>query len=335
MSKKYIRSLIGILFSAFFLWLALRGIQWQDAVNAFKQTRYLYIIPALVVYFLALWVRAYRWTFLMPENVSIKTKEAFPLFIIGCFANNVLPLRLGDLYRAYLLGRKKNISVSASFACIFTDKVFDALAVLTFLGMAALLLAGKLPPWEKVLLQASAVVLLSGVVGLWLVLWFRRLTDKLINYFIPIIPKKIQPRVQHIIQKFLDGLEPLKNHRLVVSAFIFSLISWSIEAVTYYILALAMGLNPPLYATPIILAVVNLAMMIPTSAGGVGTFEYFSIKTTMASIPGTAKGLAASYTILTHLSWFIPITVLGLYYYLHQNISFKDLESSANPEKGN
>jgi uncharacterized protein (TIRG00374 family) len=324
MNKKKIRILIGLGISALFLYLSLRGIQWNTAWEAVQNCKYEYVLPALIVYLIALWVRAYRWTFLLPPGVHINTPKAFPILMLGCFANNILPLRMGDLYRAYILGKKENISKSSAFASIFVDKVFDALAVLTFLGVAAWALSSRFPEWEKRLLQSASVVLLGGVVALWLLLWNREWANKTITFLTPFIPEKFRKPIIAMIHNFLDGLNTLKNHKLVVMAFIVSLVSWSIEALMYHIFATSMGVHPPLYASAIILAVVNLAMMIPASPAGVGTFEFFAIKTAMPFFP--SKGVAASYSILVHLGWFIPVSLIGLYYLWKENLSLWKME---------
>ena len=326
MKRKNGQTLVGIVISALFLYLALRGISWKDAASAFVSTNYWYLIPALLVYFLALWVRAYRWTFLMPPGVSLSTRKAFPIFILGCFANNILPLRMGDVYRAYILGKKENISRSSAFASIFVDKVFDALAVFTFLAIAAWILSSRFPSWEKHLLQFASLTLFLGVACLWAVIWNRNTANKLIAKLVPLLPTKYQDTIHHILHRFLDGLETLKNHKLVLLAFFFSIVSWLIEALFYYILAIALGANPPFYASPIVLAVVNLAMMIPASPAGVGTFEYFCVKTSLPFLG--SKSLAATYAILVHVAWFLPITVMGLYYLWKENLSLGEFQKS-------
>ncbi len=328
MNKKHIRILIGLGISGIFLYLALRGIEWNSAWEAVHDCKYEYVLPALIVYLIALWVRAYRWTFLLPPGVHLKTSRAFPIFILGCFANNILPLRMGDLYRAYILGKKENISKSSAFASIFVDKVFDALAVLTFLGIAAWALSSRFPDWEKRVLQSASVVLLGGVVALWLILWNRDWANKVIDRITPFIPGRFRTKMTKMIHNFLDGLNTLKNHQLVVTAFILSLVSWSIEALMYHILATSMGVYPPLYASAIILAVVNLAMMIPASPAGVGTFEYFAIKTALPFFP--SKSVAASYSIVVHLGWFIPISLMGIYYLWKENLSLWEMETQAS-----
>lgn len=89
----------------------------------------------------------------------------------------------------------------------------------------------------------------------------------------------------------------------------------------YYILALSLGTQLPLYASPVTLAIANLAMMIPASPAGVGTFEFFCIKTSAPFF--NPKSVAVTYAIFVHLAWFLPITLMGIYYLWHEHLSLK------------
>ncbi len=319
MKLRQIRVIIGLIISLAFLYLALRGIDWGNAILALKKARYIYVLPGLIVYLLALWVRTYRWSFLLPPGVKLSTKKLFPIYIMGCFANNILPLRMGDVYRAYILGKRENINKSSALASIFVDKVFDALAVLTFLGVAAWILSSQFPSWEKRLFQSASILLFGAVVCLWTIIWYRNLANKLINWFLSHSSEKWEKRLHLVIHGFLDGLDTLRNHKLVLLAFFFSLVSWLIEAVMYYIIAAALGTQLPLYASPVILAIVNLALMIPSSPGGIGTFEYFCRETSKPFFH--PPSVAVSYSIFVHLAWFLPIIFLGLYYMWKEHLS--------------
>jgi glycosyltransferase 2 family protein len=327
MKLRQIRVIIGLIISLIFLFLAFRGIDWGNAILALKKARYIYVLPGLLVYLLALWVRTYRWSFILPPRVKISTRKLFPLFILGSFVNNILPLRMGDVYRAYLLAKRENISKSSAMASIFVDKVFDALAVLTFLGIAAWALSSRFPRWEKDLFQTSSIILLGGVVCLWILLWNRTLANRLINWLLSHLSDTINKKLHPVIHNFLDGLDILRNHNLVLLAFFFSLVSWLIEAVMYYIIAYSLGTALPLYASPVILAIVNLAMMIPASPAGVGTFEFFCRKTAEPFF--TPKSVAFAYAIFVHLAWFLPIIILGIYYMWHEHVSFHELKSES------
>ncbi len=96
---------LGLLISLFFLYLALKGLQFQDLGAAIRDANYIWLIPGVAVYFIAVWARAWRWHYLLKPLKTIKTTELFPTVCIGYFGNNILPARAGEILRAVILKR--------------------------------------------------------------------------------------------------------------------------------------------------------------------------------------------------------------------------------------
>ncbi|MDI6783683.1 MAG: lysylphosphatidylglycerol synthase transmembrane domain-containing protein [bacterium] len=306
--------------SAFFLELAFHKVNLSQMVSAFTAVRPGYIILATIIYIFGLWIRAYRWKFLVDPVKQISTKKLFPVLIIGYMANNILPLRMGDIYRAYVLGKKENISKSASLATIVVERLFDGLTMLIFLVIGLFALQSRFTSWERTVLLFSAIVLLGMLVFLFIIIWFRSLAEPFFHWCTGWLPTGFGKKMQRWSSAFLDGLTVLKSGSVILSVLFYSILSWLIEALMYFLVAIAMQVNLPVYAAPIILAVSNLGMMIPSSPGAVGTFEFFCAKSATIFVRNPA--LASSYAILVHALWFIPITILGLIYMKKENISF-------------
>ena len=133
MKKKFI---IGLLVSLVFLYLAFRKVDFSELWSALKGANYWYILPNIVLVILSMWMRAYRWKFMIHPIKKVGLGRLFSTVMIGFMANNVLPARLGEFVRAYSLGAKENISKSATFATIVIERIFDGFAILFILWLS-------------------------------------------------------------------------------------------------------------------------------------------------------------------------------------------------------
>jgi hypothetical protein len=123
---------LGVLISILFLWLALRGLKLGDFWGAMQKANYIWLVPGILVYFVGVWVRAWRWHYLLGPIKKIPTKTMFPVTTIGYMGNNIYPARAGEVLRAVVLKRKEGVSVSASLATIIVERIFDGVVMLAF-----------------------------------------------------------------------------------------------------------------------------------------------------------------------------------------------------------
>lgn len=126
--------LLGILISAIFLYLAFRNVDLTKMISALQQAHYLWLIPGILFMFLSLLIRAYRWHYFLLPIREVKFSKLFSAMMIGYMANNVFPLRLGELLRAVAIGRSAGISRASAFATIIVERIIDIISLLIILG---------------------------------------------------------------------------------------------------------------------------------------------------------------------------------------------------------
>ncbi len=141
---KIIKFWIGIALSMFFLWLSLKNINWPEVGRAFMDIDYIYLIPVAALIVLSDYVRAMRWRYLLMEIKKIKVYQLFSIIMISQFLLQVLPTRIGEIIRAYLVGRKYNISKTASFSSIVVEKIFDGCFIMTLFVVSLYFYPGDL-----------------------------------------------------------------------------------------------------------------------------------------------------------------------------------------------
>ena len=319
---------LGVLISIVFIWLALRGLHLEEFWGAVRKANYVWLLPGIAVYFVGVWVRAWRWHYLLGPIKKIPTRTMFPITTIGYMGNNIYPARAGEVLRAVILKRREGVSVSASLATIIVERIFDGVVMLAFVFVNLPELAGLKGSsgfvgniqqlaviGTGIFLGALAVFLLAAMfphttakVGLWLI-------DRL-------VPKRLHERTISLMKKFLDGLASLRSPFNALMVFLTSVVIWLLETGKYWFVMHAFAFNVSFFALMLMNGIVNLAMTIPSAPGYIGTFDAPGIAVLTAY--GVDHATAAGYTLTLHVALWLPITVLGAYYLAREGIQWSD-----------
>src|SRR5438105_101591 len=113
-----IRVLVGVVISLILLYVTFRGLDWAEVGAALRSANYVFIALAALVILGAFAMRAVRWSWLLRPVRVLPWKELFSAVLIGFFGNYVLPAKTGELVRAYVLGKRENLSKSAILGSI-------------------------------------------------------------------------------------------------------------------------------------------------------------------------------------------------------------------------
>jgi hypothetical protein len=322
MKKKF---LMGILVSLVFLYLAFRKVDYTELWQALKGANYWFIIPNVILQIFTMWLRAVRWKYMVNPIKRVNLGRLFSSVMIGFMANNVLPARLGEFVRAYSLGAKENVSKSASFATIVVERLFDGFSILFILW--ATLLLFPFPDWVK---KGSNLFLVMNLGMLFFLIFLEIKTDSTVRFFqftFRFLPHKLRIKAEEILLKFISGLKVFRDVSSLIWILTWSILIWVVTGISNYFIFLAFGLHPPIQASFILLVIVCLGVMLPSSPGFVGTFQFFSI-VALARF-GYDKNIALPFSIVLHACQYFPVTLLGLYYLKKEHLSLKTLEKES------
>ena len=312
---------IGGLVSGAFLFLAFRRVDWGELGVVIQRANYVYLVPAVVLILLGMWMRAYRWRFLLEPVKRIRVSSLFSATMIGFMANNLLPARLGELARAYAIGRKEQISKSSSFATILVERVFDGITLLLFIVVGLVFFA--FPLWMRRGGYVAAFLFVSALVVLVLLRIKTQSTLSVVGALLRPFPERVSLGVKRVLSSFVDGLQVLGRKNLLLTVALLSVVLWLLMPVVIWLLLLSFDLSLPLYASLVLLVALSLAVMIPSSPGFIGTVQFFSVATLALFL--VPKAQALGFSVVYHASQFIPITLLGLFFFWQENLSFRTL----------
>jgi uncharacterized protein (TIRG00374 family) len=328
---------LGLAISAFFVWDTLRRLRLADVWQALQGAHYLWLIPGVAVYFLGVWVRAWRWHYLLRPLKRIPTAGMFPVVAIGYMGNNIYPYRAGELLRAYILRLREDVPVSASLATVVIERVFDGVVMLGFVIFNLPALASisgesgvvgdirQVAVYGTIAFAAALLVFILGAL-------FPQQSLGLFHRFLePLLPKRIRPKVSGILVSFWSGLESLRSPGNVLMVLLTTTVVWLFETGKYWFVMHAFPFTVSFFALMLMNGIVNLATTLPSAPGYVGTFDRPGIAVLEAF--GVDRALAAGYTLVLHGALWLPITLLGAYYLARQRLTWRQVRTEMAKEQ--
>jgi uncharacterized protein (TIRG00374 family) len=311
---------IGLAISLILIVLFLHGTNFQEIKDAFADANYLLAFLSLPVYFLAAWFRTLRWKYLLRPMKAVSTARLYPVVIIGFMANNLIPARVGELVRAYILREREGVSVSAGLGTIVVDRVFDGLTLLLFLILAGVF--ATVSAEVRTLAIVMAALFGVGVVIMYVLVTSESRSRGAIDLVVRLLPGRVKGRVQGLADSFLEGLKSLRSPTAMVGAWVASVVSWLLEATMYYMVGEAFGLGLGFHVYLLVTAAANLAITLPTP-GGVGPFE---LGTRWALAPfAVASNTVRAYAIVLHALLLFPVIALGFFFLWSINLSLSEM----------
>ncbi len=322
----------GILLSVILLAVVFYQTDPRLVVNALQRAQYVYLLPALALYFLGIAIRAARWHFLLRPIKPIPTRDLFRIVVIGYMANDILPLRMGELVRAIVLGMQSRISKTATLVTIVVERVFDGLTMLTFIVVASFALHFA-DDEVAMRVRLVAALFIAAILGLAILAGMPRRVERYAEIFLRHLPDAPRARATRMTRSFLDGLGALRSPVDSLAIFALSLLAWLCETAMYFVIAFGFDLALPFPAFLLATAFANLATIMPSTPGYVGVFDA-AIVYTLTQLFSVESNLATSYTLVLHAALYLPVTLLGFYYAGRMGLSLAqmshaDAESNA------
>ncbi|MBI3583469.1 MAG: flippase-like domain-containing protein [Nitrospinae bacterium] len=334
MKKKHI--IITVLITLGALYYTFKNITFTELLKALSTVNYLSLLPAILIIVLTYFFRAIRWKYLVaPLKNGVKTSNLFSPLMIG-FMGNLLPARAGEFIRAYLLGKKENLSFSVSFATVFVERLFDILCLMFIMTWLLLfrsdifLSAGNFKNVAIIsILRKFGFTTLALSIGIvifsYLLLHFREKMLNIIRFIVKPFPERFSYSLVEFINSFAQGLGILNDIKSLFLISILSVIVWILMIGSYYPFYLAFGFNELPYISILVLAVVIgvLISLFPTP-GFLGSYQAACV-IGLHEIYKVSEVAAVNFGIIT---WFIQmgtVFTLGLFFIFKEGLSFREL----------
>ncbi len=293
---RWIKGIVGILISAFFLYLALRGTDWGTVLNyvmAVPLKSLFYSFLVLIIHFL---IRSYRWQYITRSAGRITFYDSFLAVMLGYFFNMIFPFRLGELVKISVTARKnRRITFSSGLGFLIVERGMDLLSLL--LIFVAILpyvhitdrIKGKLLTLLYVLLVLFTVMIAAAR-------WIK-------------LPSEETTGLKGKFFAFIKGLKVLGGVDRLMTVLLLSLALWPWSALYYHFLLEGTGIHLSLIVAILLPIVVGMGVALPSAPGFIGTYEYFVIL--VLGFYEIKHDQAVASALVIHFWQYIIIIVIG------------------------
>ncbi len=295
---------------------ALRGVSAEEVLRHIAGARPGPLAAAVIVATISFPLRLIRWRLLLRDERG----EPYPLaplwhaIALGFMANNLLPLRAGELIRSYTAARLAQARFTTVISSVAVERIFDALTVVALLTFA--LLTSELPSSVTVagtsvtqLARAAGVASMVALLLAVMVVAAPLAAEKLVRRLLP--SRKLADRIVDLIEGVRQGLTVLRSPSRLAGVILWSLVIWLVNALAFYLGFAAFNI-PVSYAGALLMqGLLVLGISVPSTPGFFGPFE--AVIVAVLALYGVSGSLAFSYALAFHVTTFVPITLLGLW----------------------
>ncbi len=317
--KHLLTTILGFVISVVLFYFSLRGIRFQEILTILRNAHYTYLVAPLLFIILAVVLCAFRWSRISGSNVGFAT--SFVALMIGLFANNVLPARLGELARGYVLARKAGLSLTYSVSTVFLDRFFDlaGLLLLTFVFFPKQTLPHRV---------SQGIYMLVGFLVLCIVLIFLLSREKLADRLTGKLTGMKRPSMARLgrrISEVQENLKRINSPANIIYLVLISSATWLSMAVALYATGLILGIPIRFIYIPFVCALLNLGLTIPSSPGYVGVYQFLLVY--LLSIFEVPKHEAFTISIVYHALWYVPYNILGFAFLIKEHMGIREIST--------
>jgi hypothetical protein len=297
---------LGFLLTAVAVFFLTRVISWEDLKAAFIAVPASSLAICVAIYLFSMGLRALAWQTLLQRRVSLG--RAWLVMAEGYFLNNILPLRLGEIGRAFLMGRRTGLGMLNVLPTIVVERAYD-------LAFAAALLLSTLPfvlkmDWARPLAILMLGLIILGLFSLYLAArhrdkleaWLERLGQRS-----SLVRRYVLPQLHAV----LDGFAVLTRFELFAISLLALGLSWFTAIFRDWVLLDALSpTGAPFWWALLAISASNLGGALPSMAASLGTFE--GAATGAMVLAGASPEVGLAYALIIHVIHLIVSTILGL-----------------------
>jgi uncharacterized protein (TIRG00374 family) len=298
---------VGIVVSAVFMYIAVRGAHPGDTIDALGDTNWAWLVPSLALLGLAFFLRCIRWHSLFHRGVRPPLADVVSAQFVGYVANAILPVRAGEAAAIVTLNRRARTPIAEGTATVFVQRAEDVLSLVLLLFLML--------PWlpQVSWLRAAGVVALVLLAVLAVVAaTILRFGDRSIGFlmrplrWLPFISADALARAP---SEFIRGLAGLLTPRIALVSFAWTTLSWIVLGLGFWLLSIGSGIEVSPLAGLLVVIAIGLAMILPSSPAALGVFEGATV--VALSAYGVADSVALSYAFVLHALNVLPLLLVA------------------------
>jgi len=317
-----IKFILGVLISVIGLYYAFRQINFWELWVSIKNVNFVLIILAIFILLLSNVIRAWRWQILVKPINDVSFEPAFSSIMIGYFGNSVLPFRMGEFLRAYVVADKTSLTASTAFGTIVIERILD------FVGLSAvILLIMTVYPLKTIggsIIFGVIVLSLTAFIFIYLFGGFKSTLLVKIEKS-SLLQFGLLRKILLFIKDILDGATTIRATNKLGIILLYTLIIWIMYYCSTYLATIATGIELEWFGFGVLLISTTLAISIPAAPGYVGTYHAAAVYI-LTNLFNVDRLDAQAAAIILHAVGTIPIVIIGAGYFINSSVNFKDIK---------
>lgn len=308
--RRYWQPLLVICLTGGLLWMFFRKVDLAQAWHAARQAHFWMLGLGVGVTFLTYTLRAIRWRILLAPVGPVRLRTAFRTTVIGFTALFLLPGRVGEVLRAYLVARHENLPATSAFATVIVERLLD-MATVILLFAAAMLFSGV--DVGREVRWASAIGAAGAVGAFGLLFLFAGHPERLGRLAARLgrrLPASMADGLAKVVRTFAEGLAVMRSPSHLAAAAGWSIAVWGSISLGIWVASRAFDLQVSFAGSFIVVGYLAVGVSVPTP-GGAGGFHYFYL-VALTTFFGANPDVAAAAAIVLHLMSFVPVSLAGL-----------------------
>jgi hypothetical protein len=317
------------------LTLFLRNADLQSVWHEIRRADLGLLAVAVTSIFMNMVLRSIRWQYLL-EPIGVTTfGNAFRTTMIGFAATFVLPARAGEFLRPYLLARREGFSATAAFATIVLERVLDLLTVVLLLAVFMLFFDSGF--WSRAgavhtAVRAGGLVGGATAIGLLVAMFALAGRPDTVRQAALQLEKVLPGRAAHVIARlaglFTQGLGVLRDPGRLAVSLAWSVPLWLSIALGIWTTSRGFHIELPFAGSFLIISLLVVGVSVPTPGGVGGFHEAYRLGAT--AFYGVPNDRAVGAAIVLHAISFVPVTIVGLLYFVREGFTLKSMSSLAS-----
>ena len=284
------------------------------------------IILAIVILLLSNVIRAWRWQILVKPIKDVSFEPAFSSIMIGYFGNSVLPFRMGEFLRAYVVADKTSLTASTAFGTIVIERILD------FIGLSAvIILIMTVYPLKSIGGSIIIGVIVFSLTAFIFIYSFGGFKSTLLvkNEKSSLLRTGVLRKILLFIKDILDGATTIRATNKLGIIFLYTLIIWIMYYCSTYLATIATGIKLEWFGFGVLLISTTLAISVPAAPGYVGTYHASAVYI-LTNLFDVGRIDAQATAIMLHAVGTIPIAIIGAGYFLNSSVNFKDIKDQGS-----
>jgi len=262
--------IISLIVSGGFLYLAFRNVKLDELGEALGRVKGSWLLVAIGVSLLIMVFRAWRWQLELRPLEHVPLGRLWVITAVAYMAINLLPVRLGEVVRPWLLSRRSQVSFANVVGNIVVEKTMDSVLILFYI-LVGLLTIENLPVWVRrgaIFPAVGAGILVSLV----LLFWWRgeAFVDR---WVLHLLPERFRGGLKKVLASMADGMRVIPNPGLLLAVFLVSLVLWFLPILSSYIMILAFDFPVPFSAALVVFIFVGFGTALPNLPGMIGPYH--------------------------------------------------------------